>query len=309
MTVAMSEAENRTGDHFGTALAYLLLGVSGGLGLDLCAKKLLETYPIEQFVFLRSVFGMLVFLLSARWYGGFGALRSRRRSWHLLRTLLSVGAMFGFFYGLARMPLVNALTIAFMAPLIVTALSVPFLGEHVGWRRWLAIAVGLLGVLIVLRPFGTGFQPAALFAVMGVIFMSARDLATRKITTNISTLQLSVIGFMATIPAGALSLVISGSTPAVPTGQTLLYLIGAISIGVPALYCIISAMRIGDISFVSPFRYSRIIFGLLAGLLVFGETLDFYTVLGAAIIVGSGSYTLLREARLRRSSQTAKPTV
>jgi drug/metabolite transporter (DMT)-like permease len=139
--------------------------------------------------------------------------------------------------------------------------------------------------------------------------MSARDLATRQITKNISTLQLSVIGFMATIPAGILSLTLSGSVPTVPTGLTLIYLAGAISIGVPALYCIISAMRIGDIAFISPFRYSRIIFGLLAGLLVFGETLDGYTLLGAAIIVASGTFTLWREARLRRASQTSPSAV
>jgi len=112
-------------DHFGTALAYLMMGVAGGLSLDLCAKKLLEVYPIEQFVFLRSIFGILIFLFAARWYGGYGALRTRRWPWHALRTALSVGAMFGFFYGLSRMPLVNALTLAFTAPLIVTALSGP----------------------------------------------------------------------------------------------------------------------------------------------------------------------------------------
>ena len=129
MTVNTPDNAALPRDHFGTALAYLMIGVSGGLGLDLCAKKLLESYPIEQFVFLRSIFGLLIFILAARWYGGYGALRTRRWQWHALRTLLSVGAMFGFFYGLAHMPLVNALTIAFVAPIIVTAMSGPFLGE------------------------------------------------------------------------------------------------------------------------------------------------------------------------------------
>lgn len=290
--------------------AILMVIAMFGFAVEDSLIKLMATDVASgQVLIMIGIGGAMVFALSALVQGeqpfGFWMLSG----FSGMRAICEGFAALGFVTALALVPISLVTTIIQASPLLVTLGAALFFKETVGWRRWLAIAVGLLGVLIVLRPFGAGFQPAALFAVMGVIFMSARDLATRKITTNISTLQLSVIGFMATIPAGALSLVISGSTPAVPTGQTLLYLIGAISIGVPALYCIISAMRIGDISFVSPFRYSRIIFGLLAGLLVFGETLDFYTVLGAAIIVGSGSYTLLREARLRRSSQTAKPTV
>ncbi len=276
---------------------------------DSLIKLMADDVPSGQVLIMIGIGGAIVFAIAALVRGeqpfGFWMLSG----YSGMRAFCEGFAALGFVTALALVPISLVTTIIQASPLLVTLGAALFFKETVGWRRWLAIAVGLLGVLIVLRPFGTGFQPAALFAVMGVIFMSARDLATRQITKNISTLQLSVIGFMATIPAGALSLVISGSAPTVPSGQTLLYLIGAISIGVPALYCIISAMRIGDISFVSPFRYSRIIFGLLAGLLVFGETLDFYTLLGAAIIVGSGSYTLLREARLRRSSQTAKPPV
>jgi len=290
--------------------AILMVIAMFGFAVEDSLIKLMATDVASgQVLIMIGIGGAMVFALSALVQGeqpfGFWMLSG----FSGMRAICEGFAALGFVTALALVPISLVTTIIQASPLLVTLGAALFFKETVGWRRWLAIAVGLLGVLIVLRPFGAGFQPAALFAVMGVIFMSARDLATRQITKNISTLQLSVIGFMATIPAGALSLVISGSTPAVPTGQTLLYLIGAISIGVPALYCIISAMRIGDISFVSPFRYSRIIFGLLAGLLVFGETLDFYTVLGAAIIVGSGSYTLLREARLRRSSQTAKPTV
>ena len=276
---------------------------------DSLIKLMADDVPSGQVLIMIGIGGAIVFAIAALVRGeqpfGFWMLSG----YSGMRAFCEGFAALGFVTALALVPISLVTTIIQASPLLVTLGAALFFKETVGWRRWLAIAVGLLGVLIVLRPFGTGFQPAALFAVMGVIFMSARDLATRQITKNISTLQLSVIGFIATIPAGALSLVISGSAPTVPSGQTLLYLIGAISIGVPALYCIISAMRIGDISFVSPFRYSRIIFGLLAGLLVFGETLDFYTLLGAAIIVGSGSYTLLREARLRRSSQTAKPPV
>ena len=136
----------------GKAIAYLLLGVAGGLGLDLSAKEILASYSLEQFVFLRSVIGVALFLFLARQFGGLDNLRTSRWHWHLARTCFAIGAMFGFFYGLARMPLVNALTLGLTAPLMVTALSVPILGEHVGWRRWTAVVIGFFGVLIILRP-------------------------------------------------------------------------------------------------------------------------------------------------------------
>jgi drug/metabolite transporter (DMT)-like permease len=176
-------------------------------------------------------------------------------------------------------------------------------GETVGWRRWSAIIAGLLGVLIVLRPFGDGFQLAALFAVMGVMAQTGRDLATRRISKDISTQQLSGLGFLALAPAGIVALLVTGDGIVWPDGHAWLLLIGAIGIGLPALYAIIAAVRIGDISFIAPFRYTRIVFGLAAGALVFHETLDGYTVLGATVIVASGLYMLLREAQLRRASK------
>ena len=100
----------------GGAIGLLLLGVMAGLGLDLCAKALLVTYPLEQFVFLRSLIGVAIFLVLSARFGGLRSLLTRRWGWHLLRTLLASGAMFGFFYGLARMPLIDALTLGFTAP-------------------------------------------------------------------------------------------------------------------------------------------------------------------------------------------------
>ncbi len=223
-----------------------------------------------------------------------------------LRALFEGIAALGFVTALTLVPISLVTTIIQASPLLVTLGAAVFFKAPVGPRRWIAILIGLIGVLIVLRPFGESFEAAALFAVLGVFAMSARDLATRQIKKEISTLQLSVIGFMATVPAGILSLILSGEALQMPSAHINLLTLGAVAIGVPALYCIIAAMRIGDIAFVSPFRYSRIIFGLLAGLFVFGEVLDGYTLLGAAIIVASGIYTLLREAHLRRTSKIRK---
>jgi drug/metabolite transporter (DMT)-like permease len=184
--------QNIPDDHYGSAVAFLLFGVSAGLGLDLCAKWLLADYSLVQFVFLRSIFGLLFFLFTARFYGGLGGLKTSRWRWHLLRTLLATGAMFGFFFGLSRMPLVNALTIAFTAPLFVTGLSVPFLGEHVGWRRWLAVIAGFIGVVIVLRPGQGMFTPAAIGVIIAAICYAGLALTARKLAATESSFALSV---------------------------------------------------------------------------------------------------------------------
>jgi len=114
------------------AASWLMLGVAGGLCLDLAAKELLATYSLLQFVLLRSFIAICILLIIAPRFGGFHALRTREIGWHIVRSLFAIGAMFGFFYGLARMPLVNALTLGYTAPLIVTALSAMFLGDEIG---------------------------------------------------------------------------------------------------------------------------------------------------------------------------------
>ena len=173
------------------AAAWLLLGVLGGLGLDLCAKELLETYPLVEFVLLRSVIGLAILLAIAPRFGGIRSLQTNEIGWHVLRALLAVGAMFGFFYGLARMPLVNALTLGYTAPLIVTALSAIFLGDDVGWRRWSGVIAGFVGVLVMLRP-GSGDFSFAVAAVLFAAFCYAcQAITARRLSATESTLSLS----------------------------------------------------------------------------------------------------------------------
>ena len=179
-------------DSVGTAVAWLMLGVAGGLGLDLCAKQILQTYSLNQFVFLRSVVGLLIFMLLARQFGGWKSLVTHRWRWHLLRTFLATVTMFGFFYGLARMPLVNALTLAFVAPLLVTALSVPFLGEHVGWRRWTAVIVGFGGVLLILRPGTDPLSVAAIAVLIAAAGYAGLAITARHLGKTESSLSLSI---------------------------------------------------------------------------------------------------------------------
>lgn len=277
----------------GSAIAFLLLGVFGGLGLDLCAKGLLTNYSLAQFVFLRSLIGLAIFVLLGRQFGGVKSLITSKWRWHLLRTVLATGAMFGFFFGLAHMPLVDALTLGFTAPLMVTALSVPMLGEHVGWRRWTGVSVGFIGVLIILRP-GSGEVSFAALAVLFAAFCYAcMAITARKLSTTESSYSLSVY-----VIAGPmlLSMALLGhDTWQRPdaNGWLLFTLAGACS--VIAWIGIIGGYRRASPALLAPFEYTALVGGAVAGYLIWNEIPDRWVALGATVIIGSGLFVVYRE--------------
>ena len=177
-----------------------------------------------------------------------------------------------------------------------------FLGETVGWRRWTATLVGLFGVLLIIRPGMTSFEPLSLLALIGVFGLAMRAIATRRAPPSISSMQLSYLGFFATVPAG-LGLLLFSETPlSAMSPNNLLTFAAAMLVGLFAYYAIVAAMRVGEVSFVSPFRYIRLLFAMVIGITVFSETIDGLTLLGAAIIVASGIYTVWRERKHRRST-------
>ncbi len=279
-------------DSLGAAVALLLFGVVSGLALDLFAKALLADYSLEQFVFLRSIVGLLFFFIIARWYGGFSSLRSSRWRWHVLRTVLATGSMFGFFYGLMYMPLVNALTLAFTAPLIVTALSVPFLGEHVGWRRWTAVVIGFAGVLIILRP-GTGqFNFAAISVLGSAVCYAGLAITARKLAGTESSFALSV--YVLAGPLIASIFTIGGDyRPPDATGWLLFVLAGLSSAG--AWIGIVGGYRRAPPALLAPLEYTALIGAAAAGYWIWDEVPDRWVVVGALTIIGSGLFIVYRE--------------
>ncbi len=279
-------------DHYGTAIAFLLLGVVSGLSLDLCAKWLLVDYSLPQFVFLRSVFGLSFFLLTARFYGGLGNLRTSRWKWHLFRTLLATGAMFGFFYGLSRMPLVNALTIAFTAPLFVTGLSVPFLGEHVGWRRWLAVTVGFIGVLIVLRPGQGMFTPAAIGVIIAALCYAGLALTARKLAATESSFSLAV--YVVTGPFLVSSTLLPGNFTMPTAGGWFLFVLAGLCSAL-AWVGIVGGYRRAPPAMLAPFEYTAIIGAAIAGYLIWDEVPDVWVITGGLVIIASGLFIVYRE--------------
>ncbi|MDH4316041.1 MAG: DMT family transporter [Gammaproteobacteria bacterium] len=280
------------GDSLGPAIAFLLFGVACGLALDLCAKALLADYSLEQFVFLRSIVGLLFFLLVARWYGGLSSLKSALWPWHLLRTFLATGSMFGFFYGLMYMPLVNALTLAFTAPLIVTALSVPLLGEHVGWRRWLAVIIGFAGVLIILRP-GTGLFNFAAIAVLGsAVCYAGLAITARKLAATESSFALSVYVLIGPLMASTLTIRENYATPDA-SGWLLFVMAGLCSAG--AWIGVVGGYRRAPPALLAPLEYTALIGAAAAGYWIWNEVPDRWVVAGALTIIGSGLFIVHRE--------------
>jgi drug/metabolite transporter (DMT)-like permease len=288
----MTDIRQMPKDNFRLALSFLMLGVAGGLALDLCAKWLLVDYSLEQFVFLRSGFGVIFFLLSSRWYGGLGSLQTKRWGWHLLRTFLATGAMFGFFYGLTLMPLVNALTIAFTAPLIVTAMSVPFLGEHVGWRRWLAVLAGFIGVVIVLRPGEGMFTPASVAVLFAALCWAGLSVTARKLATTESSFSLSL--YITAGPLVVSTLLLPGNYAAPTTQAWILFIIAGLCSAL-AWVGIVGGYRRAPPVVLAPFEYTALIGAAVAGYLIWDEVPDRWVVTGATIIIASGIYIVFRE--------------
>jgi drug/metabolite transporter (DMT)-like permease len=227
----------------------------------------------------------------------------------ILRSLCDMLGSIMFVTSISLIPLTTASAVIQATPLVVTMGAAVFLAQSVGWRRWIAILVGFIGVLIIIRPGMEGFTPATLLAVGGMIGLAARDLFTRSLTVHLSGPQLATHTFAMIVPAGFLMMAMQGQSPVVPDGRQALLLIASIIIGMIAYLAIVAATRGGNAGIISSFRYSRMIFALVIGYFVFSETPDAATMTGVGIIIASGIYTLWREMRLHRASLNLKPAL
>ena len=276
------------------AIALMVLSMAGFAIEDMLIKYIALEMPTGQFLMLIGAGGALIFTLMA-WRQGQAVLSADfLQPTIIIRNLGEVIGTLGFVTALVLTPLSSASAILQATPLAVTLGAALFLREAVGWRRWSAILIGFCGVVAVIRPGLEGFQPASLFAVLGVIGLATRDVATRATPATISSLVLSAHGFGMLVPAGAFLLWISGGAVA-PSAQGYGLLFAALIIGVSAYYALTLSMRLGDVAVVTPFRYVRLVFALFIGVTVFHEQPDAWTLGGAAIIILSGLYTFFRE--------------
>ena len=279
------------------AIALMVLSMAGFAIEDMLIKYIALEMPTGQFLMLIGAGGALIFTLMA-WRQGQAVLSADfLQPTIIIRNLGEVIGTLGFVTALVLTPLSSASAILQATPLAVTLGAALFLREAVGWRRWSAILIGFCGVVAVIRPGLEGCQPGSLFAVLGVIGLATRDVATRATPATISSLVLSAHGFGMLVPAGAFLLWISGGAVA-PSAQGYGLLFAALIIGVSAYYALTLSMRLGDVAVVTPFRYVRLVFALFIGVTVFHEQPDAWTLGGAAIIILSGLYTFFRERQL-----------
>ncbi len=280
-------------------IVLMVASMAGFAVEDALIKSVSSRLPSGQILVMLGLMGALIFavIASARGLRLFGPALLHRSV--VVRNLSEMIGTVCYVSAIILTPLSSASAILQATPLAVTLGAAVFLGAPVGWRRWSAIAAGLAGVLIIVRPGAEGFMPASFLAVAGVIFLAARDLATRTAPAHIASLVLAFYGFLAVVPAGGILLAFQGGWTTVAP-DVLVRLVVTAFVGVAAYYAIVAAMRVGDVAVVTPFRYSRIVFALILGIVVFQEDVDGWMLLGATIVIGSGLYTLLREARLRR---------
>ncbi|MBT9384054.1 DMT family transporter [Pseudooceanicola sp. CBS1P-1] len=215
----------------------------------------------------------------------------------MLRSVLEIAGRLFFGLALAYTPLSSTSAILQAAPLVVTAGAVVFFGEKVGPRRWSAICIGLLGVMMILRPTPEAFRADALLAVAATLGFAGRDLGTRAAPKGVSGWQLGTLGFIMLMLAGVILMIVQGLAPVWPRPGTM-GLMALEAVAATSAYAALTrAMQTGEIAVVSPFRYTRLIAALAFAVLVFGERPDLWTLGGGLLIVVSGIYTLLRSGK------------
>jgi len=270
---------------------------------DAMVKTLTHELSIPQIMAVRGVLTTaLVFAVSV-FLGARLSLRTFTHPLVLLRTAFELGATLCFFNALARIDFASAASIMQSLPLAVTLGAALLFREPVGWRRWSAVIVGFLGVLLIIQPGPEGFSSDALFPLAAVFFTASRDLVTRRIAKDIPTIHVTLFTSFIVMVAGFALIVPTGGWHPISDFNWLLLGLTAI-----AVFCgyqtIILSMRGGEISFVAPFRYTSLIWALVIGVLIFGERPGLTVLIGAAIVICSGLYTFYRESR--RAIDTAK---
>lgn len=245
-------------------------------------------------------FGLLAMLASAIYARAQGVpvwTRDYLRPGLLVRTGFEVTGRLFFALSIAYTPLTTTSAILQAAPLVVMLGAAVFLGEKIGPRRWAAMAVGFAGVLLIVRPSPSGIEPNAIFALLGMIGFAGRDLATRAAPPHVHTAQLGVLGFCVVAFAGVVIVIFEPGPVAWPTGAASALICGTAVSGFLGYTAMTFAMRTGEVAVVAPFRYFRLIVALVLAVGVFGERPDAMTLIGAALIVSAGIYSLLREGR------------
>ncbi len=282
-------------------IIFVIVAMAGFTIEDMFIKQLSVTLPVGQILIVLGIGSGTIFATLSLLKG---QSLIRRQIWQpmfLWRALSEAIAAICFATALSLVDISVVASVFQATPLVITMGAALFLGEKVGWRRWSAIFIGFIGVLMIIRPGLDGFDPNALLVLGSVLFVTVRDLITRKIAADVSSTVISFQGFAALIPAGLILLWMTGEHAQSAGSTELWMLLGGIIFGAIGYYGIVQGMRLGDAAVVTPFRYTRLLFSLLVGIIVFQETPDALTLIGAALIISTGLFTFLRERQLAKT--------
>jgi drug/metabolite transporter (DMT)-like permease len=276
-------------------IVYMLVCQALFVANDALTKLLTAELPVTQVVAIRGAVATLI-VAAITHRAGTLLWRHMFASWRVsARAFLEVIVVFTFVYALTHIPLPTIIVIIQSSPILLVAAGA-FLGERVGWRRWAAVGVGFVGMLLVIRP---GFSPHdyAWLALLTVVFMTMRDLITRHIHTGIPS---GIVTLVTTAVVGMASFAGVFIETWKPVDlKNAAYLIAAAGLIATANYCLIRALRLGELSVVSPFRYSSIVWALVLGVVIWGDVPDALAFAGTALIVAAGVYAFHRERQRR----------
>ncbi len=281
----------------GKAVACMLLGSVVLTGNDAVLKWLTSGYSVGQIMFCRGIFIGIPMAILIWHAGGLRSLKPHHPKGHFLRAGLVITGTFLFVNGLRFLSLTDAVAIAFAGPLFITAMARPLLGEHVGWRRWVAVLIGFIGILIIMRPSGSAIQWAALLPLTASLTGAFRDILTRRMSARETSVALLFYTSVGVTLAGLATLPFAW-TP-VPNSDWGLFALSGFLIG-SAQFLMIETFRLGEAALVAPFKYSGVIWAAMISFLVWGEIPDPGTVAGAGVVIVSGIYILHRERMHRR---------
>ncbi|MDY6948877.1 MAG: DMT family transporter, partial [Pseudomonadota bacterium] len=282
-------------------ILFMLAAVAVFSVMDVSMKRLAETYPAMQVTFIRALASLPFIVLATAWFGRIQDFRANRWGLHLLRGVLQVTTLYFFVYAVRRLSLANAYTIFMSAPLLITALSVPFFGERVGWHRWLAVVAGMIGVLVVVRPSGAGMEPgrmAALGALAAIAAAAAYALGALLIRvlqpTETSAATMFWALFLTACFAGVLC--VAGWVPVLWDHWHWIAIIGLS--GALGQHFLTEAFRLAAPSVVAPLEYTALAWGMTFDWLLWLTAPNARMLIGAGIIVASGLYVIHRERML-----------
>lgn len=277
-------------------IAFMLLAVGLFAVMDAMIKWLGESYPTMQLVFFRSLFAFVPLALFLAREGGLRALVPNRPMQHLWRSAAGLIALTTLFYCFTVMPLANVIAITFAAPVFITALSVPMLGEKVGGRRWSAVLIGFAGVLIMVDPGAGMVDPVSLLAIFGTVFYALAIVLVRRLSRTETNAAIVFYFTLSCTLVSAACLPFLWVTP----GLADFGLLAAVGlVGGLAQLSVTHAFRLAPLAVVAPFEYTAMIWAAFLGFFIWGELPGLNLWVGVSVVIGSGLYILYRETQLR----------